>query len=253
MTIKRKHNRGVSKRQELRAQRKARDEGHPYETWISHPLFGRVPRLGYLPDLDYQPPLPPGAIRGNPRKQYFCAYHAIPCYFYVDREFNCRDCGAAFGFSAEEQRFWYEELQFHLNSVPVCCLPCRRTRRTTGGLSAAMEASRERPEDPDAWLAVARATIDLARRQGRGNLERAIAAARQARRLAPDRPDPLYWEAACQETAGRLERAAAGYRAFLAAARGRPKWAELSKRAAERLAAITPAGAPASADDGAID
>ncbi|HEY1011804.1 MAG TPA: hypothetical protein VGE07_03810, partial [Herpetosiphonaceae bacterium] len=116
----------------------------------------------------------------------------------------------------------------------------------------ALEASRERPGDPEAWLAVARVTIDLARRLGRGSLERAIAAARQARRLAPGRPDPLYWEAACQETAGRLGRAADGYRAFLEAARGRPKWADLSKRAAERLAALTPA-TPAASLDGAAD
>jgi hypothetical protein len=48
---------------------------------------------------------------------------------YYDVEKVCRDCGRRFIFFAEEQKYWYEELQFPLESDCVRCCDCRRQLR----------------------------------------------------------------------------------------------------------------------------
>ncbi len=50
---------------------------------------------------------------------------------YFDLECNCRDCGRSFIFFAEEQKYWYEELGFGLDSDCVHCVECRK--RQQGG------------------------------------------------------------------------------------------------------------------------
>jgi hypothetical protein len=47
------------------------------------------------------------------------------------------DCGQRFVFAAAEQRFWYETLQFWVQSRPKRCIPCRRARRARRRSSAA--------------------------------------------------------------------------------------------------------------------
>jgi Probable zinc-ribbon domain len=48
-----------------------------------------------------------------------------PRYWYVDITFPCERCGAEFTFSAEEQRVWYEDYGFWIDSLPTHCLDCR--------------------------------------------------------------------------------------------------------------------------------
>src|SRR6185369_6768167 len=136
-----------------------------------HPLFGEIPlvpeswtdpagreRIIYTYDLDYQPALPKGAIRGNVRKQHFCPQCDVPRYFYVDLELTCAECGRRFVFSGGEQKFWYEDLQFHFGSVAKRCAACRRKRRSEKllqGLVVRASADVEaQPDDPLKLLAL---------------------------------------------------------------------------------------------------
>ena len=66
------------------------------------------------------------AERANTSKQN---YSVCPRHWYVDAQFVCAACGSAFVFKASEQRFWYEELRFWIDSLPKCCPKCRQSQR----------------------------------------------------------------------------------------------------------------------------
>jgi hypothetical protein len=66
------------------------------------------------------------AVRSNPHDQNSSI---CPRYWYVDAIFLCDGCGAEFTFSAAEQRVWYEEYRFWIDSLPRHCLACRRDLR----------------------------------------------------------------------------------------------------------------------------
>ncbi|MEM9378351.1 MAG: zinc-ribbon domain containing protein [Planctomycetota bacterium] len=163
--------------------------------------------------------MPAGAVRGCVARQRYCTAHHVPRYFYVDQERDCVQCGGGFTFSANEQKHWYETLRFHFDSVAIRCPTCRRRRRTQRALNAqvasAKAALRERTDDPAQLVALAEATARLHGETGRGDLDGAIAAARRAQRLWPEAVEALFWEARCQELAGRQDRARAEYDSFL--------------------------------------
>jgi hypothetical protein len=71
------------------------------------------------------------AVRADTDKQN-CSI--CPRYWYVDAIFPCRRCGAEFGFSAAEQRAWYEEYGFWVDAVPRHCPACRRDLRNLKAL-----------------------------------------------------------------------------------------------------------------------
>ncbi|HEX4997505.1 MAG TPA: zinc-ribbon domain-containing protein [Terriglobia bacterium] len=52
---------------------------------------------------------------------------AVTHYFDIER--GCRDCGEPFIFFAEEQKHWYEELGFGLDSDCVRCVACRKRQQ----------------------------------------------------------------------------------------------------------------------------
>lgn len=56
-------------------------------------------------------------------------YTVCPRHWYVDATFRCSTCGESFVFSAAEQKFWYEELGFYVDSRAKNCLTCRRNER----------------------------------------------------------------------------------------------------------------------------
>jgi hypothetical protein len=66
------------------------------------------------------------AVRADTTKQNF---KVCPRHWYVDATFACSDCGREFGFSAEEQRYWFEELRFYVDSQATRCPACRKQRR----------------------------------------------------------------------------------------------------------------------------
>jgi hypothetical protein len=71
--------------------------------------------------IDYE-----SAVRADPAKQN-CS--VCPRYWYVDASFSCSRCGRAFTFTANEQRTWYEEFGFWVDSLPKHCQGCRRDLR----------------------------------------------------------------------------------------------------------------------------
>lgn len=167
-------------------------------------------------DLDFQPPMPKGAVRGHPRRQVFCC--DVPKYYYRDLERVCVECGDAFTFWAKEQKFWYEELQFNFASTAVRCAPCRKKVRSANSLKlqlgAAVKAAAAKPDDPGTLLALAETSLAYFDIFKKLDLRKALAAARRAGRLSKDLPEALYWEGRCHEAAGRPEKARALYAAF---------------------------------------
>ena len=131
--------------------------------------------------------LPPGAIRGRPLLQHFG--YGGPKFWYEDIDRRCAQCGALFTFSAKEQQYWFETLRFNHASEAIRCVPCRKQRRSLKAihqrLSAAMNTLSQNPEDAPTLLEAATATLDLHRRTGAGDLDRAIGFVRKAARLSP--------------------------------------------------------------------
>ena len=162
-------------------------------------------------DPDYEPELPPGAVRGDVAKQVFCSACHVPKYFYVDEESQCLQCGRSFTFGATEQKYWYETLKFNFHSAAVRCPDCRRLRRSERALreqiAHARATIRSAPHDPAPHLALARALVEYHERTGQGQLDDAVAAARRASRLWPQAPDVLLWEGVAHARAGRTKRA----------------------------------------------
>lgn len=66
------------------------------------------------------------AIRADVSRQN---YSVCPRHWYVDATFKCSRCSETFCFTAAEQKRWYEELGFYVDSYPKNCPACRRNNR----------------------------------------------------------------------------------------------------------------------------
>ena len=110
-----------------------------YADFVAHPRYGRRPRLTGLdpiPDplgrvyLHWHSPagirIPYTAIAADLSRQ---PRATIPVTHYFDAKRECRDCQRPFLFFAEEQKYWYEELGFALESDCVRCIECRQAQR----------------------------------------------------------------------------------------------------------------------------
>jgi len=82
--------------------------------------------------------MPPHFFQGSLRLDYSSAVRAdaeaqscsiCPRYWYVDAHFRCARCDGTFAFSAAEQRTWYEEYGFWVDSLPKHCAGCRNDLR----------------------------------------------------------------------------------------------------------------------------
>ena len=72
--------------------------------------------------------LPPGAIPADLEKlSHINSCGKLPT-FYVDRVFTCRECGSEELWTAEQQKWWYEEAKGHIDSIAVRCKSCRKGR-----------------------------------------------------------------------------------------------------------------------------
>lgn len=240
----RRDRRGARSGRKQRTRRRAPDpEPTPEPKTYSHPLYGPVPLLvrpwtdakgneytGLQFDPDYQPPLPKGAVRGDPRKQTGIGAFDVPRYFYLDQARRCVQCREDFVFSASEQKYWYEALGFNFASRAIRCPLCRRKQRSEKALHHAVADAKQqladRPEDPAVLLALAEAIVELHTRIGRGKLPEAIAAARKARRLLAERPASEralthFWEGRAQDLRGREDKARESLEQFVADASGK--------------------------------
>jgi hypothetical protein len=96
------------------------------------------------------------AVRANAARQN-CSI--CPRYWYVDTIFPCDRCASEFTFSAAEQRIWYEEYGFWIDSLPKHCLACRREFRELKALRQQYDRSVEEAlgsTDPELKKGVAR-------------------------------------------------------------------------------------------------
>lgn len=66
------------------------------------------------------------AVRADITRQNFTV---CPRYWYVDATFCCSQCEATFCFTAAQQKLWYEELGFYVDSYSKDCLECRKNKR----------------------------------------------------------------------------------------------------------------------------
>ena len=85
--------------------------------------YGDGDLSGYANDIKR---IPNTAIAADLTRQTIAT---VPVTHYFDIECKCRDCGRPFIFFAEEQKNWYEELGFGLESDCVRCVPCRKKQQ----------------------------------------------------------------------------------------------------------------------------
>jgi Probable zinc-ribbon domain len=207
------------------------------------PIVGEVPMIRSVGetrweyDPTFRPKLPRGAIAGDITRQNFCC--ATPRFAYIDEAKTCVQCGEQFTFSAQEQRYWYESLQFNLDSHAIRCTSCRRQRRTANALRAryALAGKRRRDDDAISLIEFAESLCEMVDRTGAGKASDIVAAARMARCVEPEWADPLYWEARGQLLNRKPDRAAELFATFLAVSQGGRATKRLVDDARARLAA----------------
>ena len=78
------------------------------------------------------------AIRGNPAKQN---YSVCPRNWYIDADFKCEDCGQEFTWTAGEQKAWFEDYFFWVDSQPRHCKNCMASRKDLQALRKEYDSS----------------------------------------------------------------------------------------------------------------
>ena len=205
--------------------------------WEEHPVYGRLrvivrqvirdgtpsgAPISFF-DLDYQPPLPEGAVRGNPRNcAPFCNHCNPPTYFYLDQALDCVQCEQAFVFTAKEQKQWFEEMKVHIRTRCLRCPACRARRHSKRvlqrNLSEAMTDFEKEPDNELINLLVARSLVEHILGTGEGNIEKAIHHARLGRARSALHPESWFWEAKAHQLAGRKEKCLECFSRFLSLA-----------------------------------
>ncbi len=100
-----------------------------YRHFVEHPRYGREPRITGLNPVfhhwhsDQNGRVANTAIAANLSRQKPAT---IAMSHYFDQKRICVDCKRPFLFFAEEQKFWYEDLGFGLESQCMRCCDCRK-------------------------------------------------------------------------------------------------------------------------------
>lgn len=85
------------------------------------------------------------AVRADVEKQN---YSVCPRHWYMDAEFKCKRCGEGFTWTAGEQKAWFEDYFFWVDSQPRHCANCRGELRHLSDLrneyDATVAAARDR-------------------------------------------------------------------------------------------------------------
>jgi len=105
-----------------------------FHSYVNHPRYGNKPIVsgtsysreqieasywGYK-DKNY---FPETAIKADINKQN---YVSSPRVLYVDIMKVCNQCKRPFIFFAQEQKYWYENLRFYIDTDCVKCVICRK-------------------------------------------------------------------------------------------------------------------------------
>ena len=234
------------------ARREKCKKAQPPRKFETHPLYGEIPLVlrtyqdpagnihnFYQWDLDYEPPMPRHAVRGDVRKQNLCFSCHAPMFFYLDRHQTCIQCGRDFVFGAAEQKYWYETLGFYGTSVAIRCPECRRKKRNETSLNQQIAVAKfnlkKSPQDPMLLLSLAEAIVLCHMKTGHGKIEEAITAARKAHRIDSNAVEGMFWEGCSHRIAGRVDKARDLLRNFLATAPRSRQQATLMAKATEYL------------------
>ena len=137
-----------------------------YSNFVEHPRYGRGPRYTRLQlkgrvEIGWHADglISGTAVRANLNKQ---VSSTVPVTHYFDLVRRCRDCSRMFIFFAKEQQYWYEELQFGLDSDCVRCVPCRKQRQGSSRLRQQYQELFEVPQrTPDQSLTMAECCLAL--------------------------------------------------------------------------------------------
>lgn len=86
-----------------------------------------------IPKYQTRPEWSPGAIAADLSQQAPNNSYAPAVTFYVDRPFDCVDCGVHQVWTAEQQKWYYEVAKGPIAAVAVRRRACRRKRRETLG------------------------------------------------------------------------------------------------------------------------
>ena len=78
------------------------------------------------------------AVRGNPEKQN---YSVCPRYWFIDADFVCKSCRKNFTWTAGEQKAWFEDYYFWIDSSPRQCKACSADRRHLAALRAEYDST----------------------------------------------------------------------------------------------------------------
>lgn len=74
-------------------------------------------------------PIPMHALKANHQELAHNNTCGLLPLFYVDKPYNCRDCGSHEIWTAKQQKWWYEIAKGHIDSTAVRCRRCRKKRR----------------------------------------------------------------------------------------------------------------------------
>jgi len=66
------------------------------------------------------------AVRAKIERQN---YSVCPRHWYIDADFKCERCGRDFTWTADEQKAWFEDYFFWVDSRPRHCSTCRKELR----------------------------------------------------------------------------------------------------------------------------
>ncbi len=77
----------------------------------------------------FKGPIPEWAIPVNPAEVvHHSMFLDIPL-FYIDKEFECKDCGTTEVWTARQQKWWYEIAKGYFETTAVRCRSCRDQRK----------------------------------------------------------------------------------------------------------------------------
>ena len=78
------------------------------------------------------------AVRADTEKQN---YSVCPRHWYIDAEFRCEGCGQEYKWTGGEQKAWFEDYFFWVDSQPRHCQNCRAHRRHLADLRKEYDAT----------------------------------------------------------------------------------------------------------------
>jgi hypothetical protein len=109
-----------------------------HREYVNHPRYGNQPMHSDFSasieeimaahwSYDERSIFPDSAIKADINKQN---YSVFPRTIYVDIEKQCVQCNRWFIFFAEEQKYWYETLEFYIDADCIKCIDCRKKEQS---------------------------------------------------------------------------------------------------------------------------